>query len=285
MDKVNDRNATFRLHYDGVLVSGLATEYRDFDYVNIEREEHHVCRWSFTTDLTGLGFKDEDVNGLYHKESTKAFTDGLRIIDDETSLYEVLTCASRTELVKLYVEHSEDRLWANNKLVDMNITTRTCNVSEACKVAGDYNEMHPNQNIDLISSDKDEGNKKTGIILRKKEKYLDNSDVESLNEKILEDVTSEIMRTCVKFPRYGENCKTKLEAERDPFDFVDKCYSKDMFIVTYSYPIEVVASKELWTNSGSRESLPPLPKAMSGRPRKARRKKHYKRSCSSKVML
>nr|GEU33518.1 hypothetical protein CTI12_AA156310 [Tanacetum cinerariifolium] len=115
------------LHYGGVLVWALATEYKDFGYVDIEREENRVCKWSFTTDLRGLGFKDEDVNGLHYRESTKTLTDGLRLIHDEASLYEMLSCASRTGLVELYVEHSEDWLRANNKLVDMNITTGTSN--------------------------------------------------------------------------------------------------------------------------------------------------------------
>ncbi|GKD50584.1 putative FY-rich, FY-rich, WD40/YVTN repeat-like-containing domain protein [Tanacetum coccineum] len=64
------------LHYGGVLVRGLATEYKDFDYVNTEREENRVCKLSFTIDLMGLGFKDEDVNGLYYRESTNTLTDG-----------------------------------------------------------------------------------------------------------------------------------------------------------------------------------------------------------------
>ncbi|GJV89002.1 putative FY-rich, FY-rich, WD40/YVTN repeat-like-containing domain protein [Tanacetum coccineum] len=64
------------LHYGGVLVRGLATEYKDFDYVNTEREENRVCKLPFTIDLMGLGFKDEDVNGLYYRESTNTLTDG-----------------------------------------------------------------------------------------------------------------------------------------------------------------------------------------------------------------
>nr|GEU98803.1 hypothetical protein [Tanacetum cinerariifolium] len=76
MQKLNGRNATFRLHYGGVLVRGLVTEYKDFDYVNTEKEENHVCKLSFTIDLRGLGFKDEDVNGLYYRESSKTVTDG-----------------------------------------------------------------------------------------------------------------------------------------------------------------------------------------------------------------
>nr|GEV30452.1 protein phosphatase 2C family protein [Tanacetum cinerariifolium] len=76
--------------------------------VSREREETRVCKWSFTTDLRGLGFKDEDVNRLYYRESMKTVTDGLRLIHDEASLYEMLSYASRTGLVELYVGHSED---------------------------------------------------------------------------------------------------------------------------------------------------------------------------------
>ncbi|GKD83848.1 ribonuclease H-like domain-containing protein [Tanacetum coccineum] len=74
--ELNGRNATIRLHYGSVLVRGLATEYKDFDYVNTESEENRVCKLSFTLDLMGLGFKDEDVNGLYYRESTKTLTNG-----------------------------------------------------------------------------------------------------------------------------------------------------------------------------------------------------------------
>nr|GEW04027.1 RNA-directed DNA polymerase [Tanacetum cinerariifolium] len=70
--ELNGRNATFRLHYGGVLVKGLAIEYKDFDYVNTQREENRVCKLSFTIDLRGLGFKDQDVNGLYYRNNVKA---------------------------------------------------------------------------------------------------------------------------------------------------------------------------------------------------------------------
>nr|GEU76499.1 ribonuclease H-like domain-containing protein [Tanacetum cinerariifolium] len=40
--------------------------------------------------------------------------------------------------------------------------TTTSNVSAACKVARNYNETQPNQNMDLISSDKDEGDEEDG---------------------------------------------------------------------------------------------------------------------------
>ncbi|PWA58681.1 hypothetical protein CTI12_AA293930 [Artemisia annua] len=43
----------------------------------------------------------------------------------------------------------------------------------------------------------------------------------------------------------------------------------------FNYPIEVVESEEFWPNSGHGDLLPPLPKAMPGRPRKARRKRKF----------
>ncbi|GJR90157.1 putative reverse transcriptase domain-containing protein [Tanacetum coccineum] len=89
------------LHYGGVLVRGLATEYKDFDYVNIEREENRVCKLSFTIDLMGLGFKDEDVNGLYYRESTKTLTDdlvrvGLVVISEICDAFEIMPPRIRT---------------------------------------------------------------------------------------------------------------------------------------------------------------------------------------------
>nr|GEZ06787.1 retrovirus-related Pol polyprotein from transposon TNT 1-94 [Tanacetum cinerariifolium] len=71
-----ERNVIFRLNYGGVLVRGLSIEYKNFDYVNTKREENRVCKFSFTIALRGLGFKDEDVNGIYYRESTKTLTDG-----------------------------------------------------------------------------------------------------------------------------------------------------------------------------------------------------------------
>lgn len=71
--EVNDRNATFGLHYGGVLVKGLATEYRDFVYVNIEMEQNRVCWWSFTTDFRGWALKTKMlmVFSLYYRQSAK----------------------------------------------------------------------------------------------------------------------------------------------------------------------------------------------------------------------
>ncbi|GJV34033.1 elongation factor G, III-V domain-containing protein [Tanacetum coccineum] len=62
---------------------------------------------------------------------------------------------------------------------------------------------------------------------------------------------------------------------QDPFDYLDNCYSKERFVADYSYPIEVVGSEEFWPNSGLGELLPPVPKSMPGRPRKARRRRKY----------
>nr|GEU76501.1 hypothetical protein [Tanacetum cinerariifolium] len=54
-----------------------------------------------------------------------------------------------------------------------------------------------------------------------------------------------------------------LKHSENPFDFVDKSYSKDKFIIAYNYPIKVVGNEEFWPNIGHKELLPPLPKAWS----------------------
>ncbi|GJY66169.1 transposon protein, mutator sub-class [Tanacetum coccineum] len=59
------------------------------------------------------------------------------------------------------------------------------------------------------------------------------------------------------------------------YNYLHACYSKDKFIATYNNPIQVVRSEEFWPNSGRGELVPPLPKAMLGRPRKARMKRKY----------
>ncbi|GKF69794.1 hypothetical protein Tco_0202851 [Tanacetum coccineum] len=74
---------------------------------------------------------------------------------------------------------------------------------------------------------------------------------------------------------------------KDPYDYVDKCYSKEKYLAAYGHPIEVVGSEEFWPHSRGEELLPPLPKAMPGRPKKARdmhcgnckSSTHTKRTC------
>nr|GEW84606.1 hypothetical protein [Tanacetum cinerariifolium] len=135
--ELNGRNATFRLHYGGVLVRGLETEYRDFDYVNIERG-NRVRKWSFTTDLRGLGFKDEEARNHY----------------------KMLNQINKLPTAK-------------------------------------------NNRKEFISDVEDEDSVHDEV-----ENYLDNSDIEILNEEILEDGTTKMMRTRAEFPRYNEYCKT-----------------------------------------------------------------------------
>nr|GEZ50748.1 transposase, MuDR, plant [Tanacetum cinerariifolium] len=62
---------------------------------------------------------------------------------------------------------------------------------------------------------------------------------------------------------------------KNPFDYLDQCYSKEKFIAAYKHPIKVVGSEEFWPNSGRAELSPPLPKPMPGRPKKARRRRKY----------
>ena len=46
-------------------------------------------------------------------------------------------------------------------------------------------------------------------------------------------------------------------------------------MATYGHPIKVVGSEEFWSDSGGGELLPPLPKAMPGRPKKTTRRRKY----------
>lgn len=75
-------------------------------------------------------------------------------IHDEASLYDMFSCASRSRLIKLYVEHSNiDWLRDNNKLADINFTIRTGNVNAPREVGGDsYEEQHDQRYEDYETS-------------------------------------------------------------------------------------------------------------------------------------
>nr|GEW26201.1 elongation factor G, III-V domain-containing protein [Tanacetum cinerariifolium] len=81
------------------------------------------------------------------------------------------------------------------------------NSTEEGDVQGDYfdeldivNEtLDPNQDIKVVKNEYS--------IHDGDENYLDNSDVESLKEEILEDGRTKMTRTRAKFPRYDKNCK------------------------------------------------------------------------------
>ncbi|GJW33227.1 transposon protein, mutator sub-class [Tanacetum coccineum] len=73
-----------------------------------------------------------------------------------------------------------------------------------------------------------------------------------------------------------DNIQTAIRSRsKNPFDYLDQCYSKEKFIAAYNHPIKVVGSEEFWPNSGRGELSPPLPKPMPGRPKKARRRRKY----------
>nr|GEY42632.1 hypothetical protein [Tanacetum cinerariifolium] len=239
------------------------TEYRDYDYVSMEREKNRVCLWSFTTELRSLGFKDCDVNGVYYKEPLKRLTDGMKLINDQASLYDMFSCASRTGVVELYVEHSEEWLRTNNKLVDYDYTTgMSFDQSTGSRQNADDNEeseqdettsseeedheedfeaeldtvvetLSPNQDTEvtdginavrehykalnqnklipaanILEKELHHGNEENDNSKGSEENYLENSDVESLDDEILEDGTTQMRRTPVRFPRYNENCRT-----------------------------------------------------------------------------
>ncbi|GJV46270.1 hypothetical protein Tco_1430806 [Tanacetum coccineum] len=94
--------------------------------------------------------------------------------------------------------------------------------------------------------------------------------------------------TCGAWGLSGIPCSHATAAIRsrgkDSFNYLHTCYSKDKFIAAYNNPIQVVGSEEFWPNSGHGELVPPLPKAMPGRPRKARMKRKYEPK-KSKIKL
>nr|GEW60373.1 elongation factor G, III-V domain-containing protein [Tanacetum cinerariifolium] len=69
---------------------------------------------------------------------------------------------------------------------------------------------------------------------------------------------------------------------KDPYDYVD-CYSKEKYLAAYGHPIEVVGSEKIWLHSRGGELLPPLPKAMPSRPKKARRRKCEPKKSKTKL--
>ncbi|GKE77601.1 elongation factor G, III-V domain-containing protein, partial [Tanacetum coccineum] len=82
------------------------------------------------------------------------------------------------------------------------------------------------------------------------ENYLDNSDVESLDEEILEDGTTQMRRTPVRFPRYDENSpwipeqwETMIYAHPD----IKPTYIQD----TIKAQLELEVTRSQYTNPGS----------------------------------
>ncbi|GJZ37743.1 hypothetical protein Tco_0583934 [Tanacetum coccineum] len=219
---MKDTIITFKLHYGGVLVRVPITQYRDYDYVSMDKEKNHVCLWSFTTKLRSLGFKDCDVNGAYYKEPLKTLTDDMKLIYDQGSLYDMFPYASRTGVVELNVEHIEEWLRTNNKLVDYETTSTEeddheedveakldtiiktlCSNQDTEATDGidavreHYKALNQNRLIPTANIPEKElhlGNEENDNFKGSAENYLDNTDVESLDEEILEDGTTQMIR-------------------------------------------------------------------------------------------
>lgn len=72
------------------------------------------------------------------------------------------------------------------------------------------------------------------------------------------------------------------EARKNPIDFVDKCYSKETYVQTYSYCLDVIRGEDFWEDVDGDEILPPLiVKKLKGRPKKMRRREGWEGVVSS----
>ncbi|CAH9085141.1 unnamed protein product, partial [Cuscuta europaea] len=60
------------------------------------------------------------------------------------------------------------------------------------------------------------------------------------------------------------------DKEEEAESYVDWCYSKEVYKKTYSYTLHPINGELLWPRTQFEEILPPLPKKMSGRPKKKR---------------
>lgn len=72
------------------------------------------------------------------------------------------------------------------------------------------------------------------------------------------------------------------EARKNPIDFVEKCYSKETYMQTYSYCLDVIRGEDFWEDVQGDEVLPPLiVKKLKGRPKKMRRREGWEGVVSS----
>ncbi|CAH9088360.1 unnamed protein product, partial [Cuscuta europaea] len=61
-----------------------------------------------------------------------------------------------------------------------------------------------------------------------------------------------------------------FDCGKDPESYVDECYSLAAFKRTYAHTLEPINGETAWPNAGGEKIHPPLPKKMSGRPKKKR---------------
>ncbi|OIT28675.1 hypothetical protein A4A49_41426 [Nicotiana attenuata] len=58
----------------------------------------------------------------------------------------------------------------------------------------------------------------------------------------------------------------------EPADYVDNCYMKETYLMTYSHFLQPLNNMEMWPASTNPPVAPPVVKSMPGRPKKVRRK-------------
>lgn len=72
------------------------------------------------------------------------------------------------------------------------------------------------------------------------------------------------------------------DARKNPIDFVDKCYSKETYMRTYSYCLDVIRGEDFWEDVEGDLILPPIiKKQLKGRPKKMRRREGWEGVVSS----
>ena len=78
----------------------------------------------------------------------------------------------------------------------------------------------------------------------------------------------------------GIPCEHAIAAIYDrrhsPLDYVSDFYKKEIFLASYSFPLEALKGEELWETHSTDELLPPdLLKKLRGRPKRMRRKESW----------
>lgn len=72
------------------------------------------------------------------------------------------------------------------------------------------------------------------------------------------------------------------EARKNPLDYVASCYSKETYMETYSYCLDVIRGEDFWEDVDGDLILPPLiKKKLKGRPKKMRRREGWEGVVSS----
>ncbi|XP_031095038.1 uncharacterized protein LOC115999322 [Ipomoea triloba] len=61
-----------------------------------------------------------------------------------------------------------------------------------------------------------------------------------------------------------------FDRKKDPVDYVHRCYSKEMYEMTYSHALEPINGELFWPRTDLEEIGAPIPRRMTGRPKKRR---------------